>query len=256
MKHLFFGSVALIALAAADPAAAADMRVKGPVYKAPPAMVAAHNWTGLYVGGHVGGAWMDASETFTNQAGFADPLAFSASSFIGGGHVGLQGQWGSVVLGIEGSFSATDLEDTVPSINPGGPRTRSVIVEDIATVVGKIGYAADPWMIYLKGGWADLRVNTSSINTANNDTSNATRWHSGWTVGGGFDYMFARNWIAGVDFNYYTASFDRGFLFSIDGLPGTVTDSRAKVYAVTGRLSYLFNWGGPVAGKGPVVTRY
>jgi outer membrane immunogenic protein len=251
MKQLFIGSVALLALVATGPAVAADMPARAPVYKASPAMVAAHNWTGFYLGGHVGGTWMDASETFTNQFGFADPLDFRASSFIGGGHVGLQGQWGNVVLGIEGSFSATGLDDTVPSINPGGPRTRTVKVEDIATVVGKIGYAADAWMIYVKGGWADLRVNTGSLNTANNDTSNVTRWHNGWTVGGGFDYMFGQNWIAGVDFNYYTATFDRGVVFSDDGLPGTVTDSRARVYAVTGRLSYLFNWG-----KAPLVARY
>jgi outer membrane immunogenic protein len=249
MKKLLLGSVAVAAMLA-GPAIAADLPVKAPAYKAPPPIVSAWDWTGFYIGGQIGGAWLDASETFINQAGIADPLSFRASSFIGGGHAGVQRQWGNVVLGIEGSFSVTDLNDTVPSINPGGNRTRSVKIDDIATVVGKAGYAGGPWMVYVKGGWAGLQVNTSSFNGNNGDRSNATQWHSGWTVGTGLDYRIAGNWIAGVEFDYYTAKFDRsGFLFSADNLPGSVTNSRADVFAVTGRLSYLFNWAGPSVAK-------
>src|SRR5262252_167969 len=56
MKKLLVSGIALIALAA--PALAADMPPR-PAYKAPaytaPALI--YNWTGFYIGGHVGGAF-------------------------------------------------------------------------------------------------------------------------------------------------------------------------------------------------------
>ena len=53
MRTLLLASLALIGLGAGGPAWAADMRLKAPVYKAPPP-VAAYNWTGCYVGGNAG----------------------------------------------------------------------------------------------------------------------------------------------------------------------------------------------------------
>ncbi|MCB1414154.1 MAG: porin family protein, partial [Xanthobacteraceae bacterium] len=57
MKKFLLGTVALIALGATAPALAADMAAR-PYTKAPayvPAPV--YNWTGFYIGGHVGGAF-------------------------------------------------------------------------------------------------------------------------------------------------------------------------------------------------------
>lgn len=214
-------------------ASAADMPVKAPA--SAPIM---YNWSGIYFGGNVGGAWMKGSEAFTNNVGDVDPLSFRGNSLIGGGQIGLQRQWGNWVLGIEGTFSGSSLSETVPSINPGGPRTRSLKADDIATIVGKVGFASNNWMFYGKAGWADIRVNTGSAAPAG--TSDVTQWQSGWTLGTGLDYMLARNWIAGLDFNYYTAGFNRTVNFP-DGSKGTVTGSSVNIYAVTGRVSYLFN---------------
>src|SRR5687768_9169409 len=57
MKNFLLGTVALIALGATVPALAADMAAR-PYTKAPPAVYAPiYNWTGFYIGGHVGGAF-------------------------------------------------------------------------------------------------------------------------------------------------------------------------------------------------------
>lgn len=109
-------AVAALAFSSVQTATAADMPVK-----APPLVVVTSNWAGVYLGGNIGGAWLRASEGFVNDANLLDPLTFSASSVIGGGQVGIQGQWGNWVLGLEGTFSVTNLNQTVPSINPGGP---------------------------------------------------------------------------------------------------------------------------------------
>ena len=56
MKKLLLGTAAMIAFAA--PALAADLPArtytKAPAYTAPEAV---YNWTGFYIGGHVGGAF-------------------------------------------------------------------------------------------------------------------------------------------------------------------------------------------------------
>lgn len=244
MKKIVFAACILaISTVGASAADLAARPAKAPLMVPEPII----SWSGLYVGGQAGGAWLDARANFTNDAGILDPLRFdSATSFIGGGHAGLQGQWGTWVLGIEGAYNWTNLHQTVPSIFPGGPRTRSLNVDGIASVVGKVGYTGGPWLLYVKGGWASLDVSVNSINTATLVSSTGGGWHSGWTVGGGIDYQFSRNWVAGADFNYYTTSFNGPQTFS-NGIFGSVSNSRADVYAVTGRLSYLFNWGAPGA---------
>jgi outer membrane immunogenic protein len=243
-RHLL-ATVAFAALLAGS-AAAADLSVRQQPYRPMPII---NSWSGLYVGGNVGGAWLNSSESFINNVGFVDPLTYRSSSLIGGGHAGAQGQWGNWVLGVEGTYSVASLTETVPSINPGFPRTRSLRADDIVTFTGKVGYTGGPWMIYAKAGWAALRIVHSSFNPLNALSSVSSEdWHNGWTVGAGLDYMFLRNWIASVEFNYYNASYDGAQQFT-NGAIGSVINSHAEVYAVTGRLSYLFNWGGPVVAR-------
>jgi|SRR5579871_777921 len=251
MKRLLAGT----ALLAAFPglAMAADLArpapVAAPVYtKAPPPMT--YNWSGFYIGGNVGGAWANASETFTNDAGIVDNLSFNPSSVIGGGQVGAQAQFGSIVLGVEGTFSGTSLNQTDPSVFPGGGRTRSLDIQDIATVTGKLGFAMNNWMVYGKGGWADARINTSSANpNPGGSNSSLTQWYSGWTAGGGVDYMVFPNWILGGEFDYYNVTFNNTVTFVPSNTFGSISNSKANVYAATVRLSYLFNWGGPVMSR-------
>ena len=69
MKTILLGAVALLALAA--PAAAADMQprpyTKAPAYT-PPQVI--YNWTGFYIGGHVGGAFAGDSSFQSSDARF------------------------------------------------------------------------------------------------------------------------------------------------------------------------------------------
>ena len=65
-----------------------------------------YNWSGLYFGGSLGGAWGDSSFVFANgNPADPNPVDFDGS-FAGGVHLGLQHQWGNFVLGIETSVRA------------------------------------------------------------------------------------------------------------------------------------------------------
>ena len=68
MKKILLAGVAFTALIA-GPAIAADLA--RPVYRAPVAVVAAPawNWTGFYIGGNLGGAWIDENVATTNTPG-------------------------------------------------------------------------------------------------------------------------------------------------------------------------------------------
>jgi outer membrane immunogenic protein len=66
LRGPLLASVAVLALAAASPALAADLPLK-----APPPAVAAWNWSGFYIGGHGGYGWGHDAQTDINDPFFA-----------------------------------------------------------------------------------------------------------------------------------------------------------------------------------------
>jgi outer membrane immunogenic protein len=247
MKKLL---LATTILGFAAPAMAADLPARvarpAPVEAVP---VAVYNWSGFYFGGQIGGAWSESRYTLAQAPG-TEAFEHDPSSWFGGGHVGLQGQWGSWVLGIEGTYSATNLKSTVTGVVLAG-RLRTLDIDGVASVVGKLGFAGGNWLLYAKGGLALADIDTFAINPATGVNGSTSGWKTGWTVGGGIDYLITPNWIIGVDANYYRFSFDRSGTFS-DGTPFQYTGTRSEIISATARLSYKF--GG--FGGGPVVARY
>src|SRR5262245_59529993 len=104
MKRVLLSAIALAALAGA-PASAADLTL--PAYKPPPLLRVSFSWTGCYVGGNVGGLWVN--RTFTDQL-VGDPFygqTFNrnTSAWIGGVQAGCNYQFGAGwVVGIQGDY--------------------------------------------------------------------------------------------------------------------------------------------------------
>jgi outer membrane immunogenic protein len=201
-----------------------------------------YNWTGCYIGGNVGGAWSRDSFTFTNNALVVEDFSFNPSSFIGGGQIGCNYQFTpNWVLGIEGTWSGTNLNQADASVLV-IPRFRGIKIDEVATVTGRLGYVWDRWMVYGKGGWADVRVKTTSINPLDGVTGDTTGWNGGWTAGGGVEYALWQNIILGVEFDYVHVNFSRSGAFSNGDVPLLVTNGKADISSVVARASYLFNW--------------
>ena len=225
MKNFLLGTVALIALGATAPAMAADMAAR-PYTKAP-AYVAApiYNWTGFYIGGHVGGA-------FAGNNGFGS----NNGRFLGGGQIGYDTQFSpNWVLGLEANYSFLD---TGSDVNNGVfGAGRPFANRGLGSVTGRLGYTWGPAMLYVKGGygWADTRL----TNGFNGDMG-----RSGYTVGGGMEYMFTQNWSGKLEYQY----FDLGrSAFNAVGLP--VINGRNEEHTVKAGLNYRFNLGGPVVAR-------
>ena len=159
MKKLIQNTVALGVFCAIGmvSAHAADMPRPAPVYRAPPVVAPVYNWNGFYIGGNIGWAFGDASATY-NPTGLTWDTGKNA--FMGGGQVGVNWQTGAFVFGIEGEFDWIN-----------GKSTRALLVGPgnlglwgdggttwMATIAGRVGFAADNVLWYAKGGagWVEI----------------------------------------------------------------------------------------------------
>jgi opacity protein-like surface antigen len=192
----------------AAPAAAA-LPTKAPILAAAPM-----NWAGFYIGGHLGGGWSNDrwSDPFgptpgtfgaINFAGFGDRT--HATGPLGGGQIGFNLQTGSWVLGIEADASAADLrgENTCFSGLVGLNCQR--VVEALGSVTGRVGFAWDRSLAYVKGGgaWTNTTYNLNGVTnvlTLGSGSTSATAW--GWTAGGGIEYALTYSWTARLEYDH------------------------------------------------------
>ena len=117
------GLLALVGLAGAAMFSGAAMAadISRPVYKAPPAgaLPVTYDWTGFYIGGHVGYGWAD--KDWRDAFGLA--TTHKADGFLGGGQVGFNYQINQFVLGVEGDVSWANLKGgSRRSSRPSAPR--------------------------------------------------------------------------------------------------------------------------------------
>jgi outer membrane immunogenic protein len=231
---LTFGAVQF-ACAADFPGGGAPVGV--PVLRSPSGILTA-NWDGFYVGGNIGAGWSNSSYTLNNGL-FSENITFDPASFAGGGQMGLQAQWGHWLIGVEGAYSWTSFDQTVTStVLPTSLATTDI--KNLGSISGKLGWAADRWLVYGKAGWAFARLHTFDRNTASGLGVESVAWDNGYLLGLGLDYQFGPGWVAGVGFDYY--HFTPARTFAIGGLAGGISNGDVNLYTVTARVSYLFNW--------------
>jgi outer membrane immunogenic protein len=190
-------AAAAIGLAASQ-ASAADLPRKAPAYipPAPPPIT----WTGCYIGGNIGGAFGNASVTGPNGG----EISGDGSGFAGGGQVGCDYQFaGGWVIGFRDMFDGT-------SNKKSGTFGSGPYAGDVAnfnnqwfdTLTARVGYAVVPtWLLYFQGGaaWGHTSTNVTAGGVQIGQTSNT---RTGWTIGGGVEWMFAPHWSAFLEGNY------------------------------------------------------
>src|SRR5689334_23690514 len=234
---------------------AADMALK----QAPraPMPAAVFSWTGCHVGAHVGWGWgkanFDESQVSSggtlNTDGTPGSGGVTTSGAVFGGQLGcdyqFSGQW---VIGVEGMAAGTDINGTATDpggINFIGGNTNTVTVKEdfLASVTGRLGYAFNDTLWYVRGGaaWTHDRWNLS--NTANSFLYGNTivgQSRTGWTIGGGVEWAFLPNWTAFVEYDFY----DFGSKNLVSNVPFDDTynlhSGRQNVNVVKVGLNYRF----------------
>jgi outer membrane immunogenic protein len=237
MKKLLLSTVALVALGATVPALAADLAAR--TYTKAPAYAAAsiYNWTGFYIGGHLGGAFAGNNSLTSSDARFL-------GGFQGGADYQFAPNW---VLGIEAQYSWLG-DNNNSAAFPGGVLVTSTS-ERIGSVTGRLGYTwGSPFLLYAKGGFAWQDGGNFGVSVAGVPTAFTTigSHRDGYTVGAGLEYMFSPNWSAKAEYQYYNFG-NTTFVTAPASLAGF--RFRDDEHTVKVGLNYRFNWGGPTVAR-------
>ena len=238
MKRVLLATVGVLALAAASSASAADLPVRGAYPTKAPAYVAQlYNWTGFYVGGHVGWGRVDLSSTVVAPAGFGS-VGSNESGFLGGGQVGFNYQMGALVLGVEGDIAWTNIGRTTTTTVGLTTIRESTNIDWVATLAGRIGYAFGPAgnaLLYVKGGVAWMDWSSSAVATgAVVGSVSGGQTETGYVLGAGFEYGFTPNWSAKIEYNYLDFGTERV------ATGGLVVDTDLTTHIVKAGVNYRF----------------
>ena len=123
------------------------------------------DWSGFYVGVH--GGWIRPDIQTTDAAIFGEPFpTIEPNSAALGFQVGMQRQFGNLVVGLEGGLTAPvgnhyDTKDFVTL--PGDDTVFRAGIENIWYVGPRFGYAMGNWMPYVTGGYASTAVKAQNI---------------------------------------------------------------------------------------------
>ena len=243
MKKFLLATVALVALGATAPALAADLAAR-PYTKAPAYAAPIYNWTGFYIGGHIGGAF-SGNNNFNGLATGNNGNGRFLGGLQGGADYQFAPNW---VLGAEAEYSWLGSSNN-SVIFPGtpAPYTYTNNQRGIGSVTGRVGYTWGPGLLYVKGGYAfsdnseSLTQNGGAVPFAFNGGHS-----NGYTVGAGLEYMFAQNWSAKIEYQYYDFGSNR-FIAPVVMVPfGSFSNDEHTLKA---GLNYRFNWAGPVAAR-------
>jgi outer membrane immunogenic protein len=203
-------SLYLIFLSSAS-ALAADL----PLIKSAPVSALAPSWTGFYAGLNTGGGWGSGGGNSNVwsidglNGGITNNIANNSGSggVIGGGQIGYNYSVTPMFLvGAEADFQGTSLGGSSSSrygylLNINNGNTRYIpswvgggaSIPWFGTVRGRLGLTVMPaLLVYGTGGFAYGSL-ANGYNTVT---------QTGWTAGGGIEWMFMPNWSAKAEYLY------------------------------------------------------
>jgi len=189
------------------------------------------------------------------------PRSFNSSNNVDGGlggvHLGMNKQYGNVVIGGEFRLSGAQIDGStrncaglttfVGPLLAAGETARfncSTDVNWVAAALARIGYASNRWLIYGTLGWAVAGVDyqssiflsdgVDSLNLVSGENDTA----DGFAFGGGVEYAFSDGVSFGVEYTRMNLKSDGSGLF----LGGIVSrgDRDVDLNTVTGRLNFKF----------------
>ena len=237
-------ALALATALFAGAANAADL----PSHKAPPPYIPPPpimTWTGFYAGLNLGGGFYASNSSNQGWNWGWNNGNNSTGGVIGGGQIGYNFQVTPMfVVGAETDFQGTSLGSGGGNNNnwgwlfglPGGGGATARL-NWFGTVRGRVGITllSPKLLVYGTGGFAYGQVQRNGWLNQNSAVQ------TGWTAGGGAEWMFLPNWSAKGE--YLFTDLNSGGAQSV--LAATPTDRRHTQYnVVRAGVNYHFNLGG------------
>jgi outer membrane immunogenic protein len=206
------------------------------------------SWSGVYFGIHSGYEWSQIDYTFPLVGPGGVTGSPDQSTGLVGAHLGIQHQFGSVVLGVEGNWdSAFRDEPGSDSCHPVGNCGAGVRLtgrlNDIISVGPRIGWAAGHWMPYVTGGYASANFSYRADNAVGTLIEQTKTRHDGWYIGGGVEWIMSPGWTAGVEYRHYEFNEVTAIPFTNGGvaIPIDIQRVEPSVDSITARVSW--KWG-------------
>ena len=263
--------IAVAASALATAASAADMPVPAaPAYAPPVYRPVIYDWTGIYGGAHVGAGLLEDTFTPTTSTALLNagtPTKLSPFAVVGGAQAGFNIEFAPFVIGAEGTFTWSDISGThvTPALIAGASEWATSASHWYATATGRVGYAANDFLFYAKGGAAWMRVDyTESAFSFNgfNTPQTISDTRTGFTVGGGFEFGMTENLSLKVEYDFLdfgTKSYSFNNLSFANPNIGVAqmplgpqpVSIKSSTQMVTAGINYRFTWGG----GGAIVTK-
>jgi outer membrane immunogenic protein len=193
--------------------------------------------SGFYIGAMGGYGWSSQLRATVGGVAFAASSSDLQGGF-GGGTIGYNWQTSNVVLGVEADAAWSGIRWSQTALGV----TVADKLQAFGSATGRAGFVANAALFYVKGGyaWASNQISASAFGV----TFSQSQFHSGWTIGGGLEYLFMPNWSGKAEYMYadyrnatYLAAFAPGGI----GLGMTT-------HTVKAGINYHFG--------GPVVARY
>lgn len=217
-------SAALVAASFSSPAKSADLGLESA-----PEPLPLHDWSGFYLG--IAGGWYEGRAKGPYELEILEPgeepLLLSGGSnnkpnrgmFGGYGGYNWQMPDSGIVLGIEADIYAVGGKDTSGLASSAEIDSTAIDLsisnQDKVTatwaVRGRLGWAIDNFMPYIAGGFAGASMksalaisafDTESEELVVDDSVSSKNSYSGWTIGGGMEWMVTENWKLRIDYQH------------------------------------------------------
>ncbi|TLG77786.1 outer membrane beta-barrel protein [Methylocystis sp. B8] len=264
MNRAVFAALALALTAGSSIAADLPSHKAPPPYIPPPPVM---TWTGFYAGLNLGGGWQDRSSSNVLNWGWGGGSG-GRGGVVGGGQIGYNFQVTPMfVVGVETDFQGTSIGSGggnnngwlfpavigpalfpgVPLFVFGGGTIDTARINWFGTVRGRVGITllSPQLLLYGTGGFAYGEVQRNGWWNQNSAVQ------TGWTAGGGAEYMFMPNWSAKAEYLYTQISgTGNGGWWGSWGLNSP--NNRTRFHTIRAGVNYHFNFGSPA----PVLAKY
>lgn len=250
------GSTVLVCLAASAQAADLPLVMKGP------AVAPVYSpWTGFFVGGNVGAGF--ARERLYDifpTPDFALDGSPDPAGWVYGLQVGYNYQFQSLVVGVEGTWDWSGVNSSFGCFSFGNQHC-SLNAEWFGTLVGRFGVVVGSALFYADGGAAwtrDFITNVATTAAARGgvpslpgDVFDGNQIRTGWTVGGGVEYLLYRNWSVFAEYSYM--DFGQRAINLSDGL-GNAFPEEIKQTVQLVRFGFDYHFIGAEAAAAPIMS--
>ena len=208
------------ALLTSTSAIAADL---SPQVAEPVAPVAVYDWTGFYAGVSAGYVHHSAEVRDISPGVAPGPFSYSADTGLGSGQIGYNYQINNFVLGAEGDigYMGGDGKGIIGSTNAGSHQDLTLDGGVYGDATARLGYAFGPVLLYAKGGFAFFNGEAKQATTNPGYAPTGTDTFTGWTIGGGLEYLLTQNVSVKVEYQHFDFGEQDGYQTAVVADPPT-----------------------------------